>query len=233
MLGEARIEKGEIIAEATSGNTGVALAALGAVLGFRVILFVPETASEEKVTLMRLYGAEIMRSGKNTDEAYRHLQNFLKENPHIKTLDQFRNEANTKGHLSMAEEIYNAIGIPNQIFVPLGTGGTATALGSFFRSKGTEIVGVFPLGEIPGMRHFHKSFTPPVYREESVDRVVEISRNEAILGVLKLARKEGIAVGISSGAAFSAARRYGRGRRVVIAPDGAETYLSILKEVVV
>jgi cysteine synthase A len=243
---EGKLEAGGTIIEPTSGNTGIGLAMTAAAKGYRLILVMPENMSIERRMLMKAYGAEIVLTPGELgmagaiDRAYE----LLESNPAYFMPQQFENEANPNQHSrTTAIEIINQMEGRLDYFVSaVGTGGTVTGVGRVLKNVLPEvrIVAVEP-EESPvlsgGCRGPHKiqgigaGFVPKVLDMKILDEIITISSEEAMKTARCLARKEGLLLGISSGAAAAAAirlaERAGRGKTILaIAPDSGERYLS-------
>jgi len=235
--GELTREK--TILEATSGNTGIGLALVAAVKGYRILLTMSESVSEERVKILRALGAEIVFTPArlSTDGAIEHAYRLVREEPEKYWLaDQFNNEANWKAHYyGTAMEIMEQTGGDlDGIVATMGTTGTLMGLARRFEEIKPEvkIIGVEPyLGhKIQGLKNMKESYQPGIFEKKRLARVVNIEDDEAFQTARLLAKKEGIFVGMSSGAAMAAAIRIAgemeAGRLVVILPDGGERYLS-------
>ena len=233
------LTKGKIILEATSGNTGIGLALVAAVKGYRVLLTMSEAVSEERVKILRAMGADIEFTPAHlgTDGAIEYGYRLAKEAPGKYWLaDQFNNEANWMAHYhGTANEIWEqTAGNLDLIVATMGTTGTLMGLSRRFRELKPEvqIVGVEPyLGHrIQGLKNMKESYQPGIFEKKRLDRIINIDDEEAYNTSRLLAEKEGVFVGMSSGAAMAAALRLAKelekGRIVVILPDGGERYLS-------
>ena len=243
MIEEAE-QKGELtrektILEATSGNTGIGLALVAAVKGYRILLTMSESVSEERVKILKALGAKIVFTPArlSTDGAIEYVYRLVREEPEKYWLaDQFNNEANWKAHYhGTATEIMEQTGGDlDSIVATMGTTGTLMGLARRFQEikPGVKIIGVEPyLGhKIQGLKNMKESYQPGIFEKKRLARVVNIEDEEAFQTARLLARKEGIFVGMSSGAAMAAALRVAgemeAGRLVVILPDGGERYLS-------
>lgn len=232
-----RIAPGDLLVEATSGNTGIALAAAAAAYGYRMVLVMPETASKERIGLMSAYGARIVLTPKDVgmegarDEAAR----IAAEEGAIE-LNQFANPANPAVHYrETAREIWEQSRHRITHFVSsMGTTGTITGVSHALKelSPGVRIVGVQPgPGEsVPGIRAWPPEYLPTIFDPAAVDETREVSGARAIDVARELARVEGLALGPSSGGAVAIALDIARETPgsviVVIAPDRADRYLS-------
>ncbi|MBE3572150.1 MAG: cysteine synthase A [Moorella humiferrea] len=243
---EGRLKPGSTIVEPTSGNTGIGLAMIAAVRGYRLIIVMPETMSIERRKLLAAYGAEfILTPGHlGMKGAVEKAQELVRENPDYFMPQQFENPANPEIHRrTTAREILEQMGKELDAFVAgVGTGGTITGVGEVLKREipGIKIIAVEPAaspvlsGGRPGphkIQGIGAGFVPSVLRTDLLDEIITVSNEDAIMTARNLARKEGLLVGISSGAAVYAAlqvaRTLGRGKKVlVIAPDTGERYLS-------
>ncbi|GAF24832.1 cysteine synthase A [Neomoorella thermoacetica] len=243
---DGRLKPGDTIVEPTSGNTGIGLAMVAAVRGYRLILVMPETMSIERRKLLAAYGAEFVLTPGNLGMkgAVDKANELVRENPGYFMPQQFENPANPAIHRqTTAREILEQMDSKVDAFVAgVGTGGTLTGVGEVLKKEipGVRIVAVEPAaspvlsGGQPGphkIQGIGAGFVPPVLRREVVDEIITVTNEDAMETARRLAREEGLLVGISSGAAAFAAlqvaRRLGRGKRVLaIAPDTGERYLS-------
>ncbi|MGB5232343.1 MAG: cysteine--tRNA ligase [Desulfoprunum sp.] len=239
--GEAsgELTKDKIVLEATSGNTGIGLAMVCAAKGYRCVLVMPESASVERRKIMQAYGAEILLTPakRATDGAIEKSYAMVREFPDRYFLtDQYNNDANWKAHYyGTAPEIWRQTeGRVTHIVATLGTSGTVMGLCAWFREfhPHVEIVAVEPyLGhKIQGLKNMKESYKPGIFDKNIPQHLVHIKDDDAFRTARSLARQEGILVGMSSGAAMSAAIDFARnltgGMVVVIFPDGGERYLS-------
>jgi len=236
---QGKLTKDKIILEATSGNTGIGLALVAAVKGYRLILVMPESVSEERVKILKARGAEVIFTPArlSTDGAIEYAYKLAREEPEKYWLaDQFNNEANWKAHYyGTAMEIWQATGGKlDMVVATMGTSGTLMGLARRFAelSKDVKIVGVEPyLGhKIQGLKNMKESYVPGIYERQRLHRILHIHDELAYETARELAKKEGILVGMSSGAAMAAAIKLAEelkeGRIVVILPDTGERYLS-------
>jgi len=248
---EGKIRPGDIIAEATSGNTGISFAAIGSVLGHPVSIFMPDWMSRERRDLLRSYGASIVSVSEEQGGflgSIRMAEEFSANRGDVFLPRQFSNDANAEAHqTTTGPEIYaqlEAAGLRPQAFVAgVGTGGTVMGIGRCLRSKkpGIKIHPVEP-AESPTLSMGHKvgkhriqgisdEFIPAIVDLSALDEVIAISDGDSILMAQKLAAKLGLAVGVSSGCNFLAAvnvqEQLGPGAVVVtIFPDDNRKYLS-------
>lgn len=244
---DGRLGPGDVIVEPTSGNTGIALAFVAAARGYRLILTMPETMSVERRRLLAALGADVVLTpgAEGMNGAIRRAEALAAATPGAVELQQFRNPANPRTHRdSTAEEIWrDTDGAVDIVVGGVGTGGTLTGIAEALKPRrpGLRLVAVEP-AESPvlsgGEAAQHRiqgigaGFVPEVFRLELMDEVLRVSAEDAGRAARRLAREEGILVGISSGAAMAAAlgvaeRSEAAGRLiVVILPDTGERYLS-------
>ncbi len=244
---EGQIEPGRTtIVEATSGNTGIALAFVCAAKGYDLVLTLPQGMSREREILLKLYGAkvQITESLGGMGEAVQAAQAMARDSD-VFLPDQFSNPANPRAHrLTTGPEIERALGGPVDVLVAgVGTGGTITGVGEYLRERnpGVRIVAVEPessavlSGERAGPHRIQgigAGFVPPVLRRELIDEVISVSDDDAIQTAWTCAKREGLLAGISCGAALwaslqVAARPESKGKRIVtIMPDSGERYVS-------
>ena len=244
---DKKLDESTVLIEPTSGNTGIGLAMTAAALGIRLIIVLPETMSIERRKLIRGYGAELVltEGSKGMKGAIAKAEELHKEIPNSIILQQFENENNPKAHLlHTGEEIWRDTEGTVDVFVAgVGTGGTISGTAAYLKKKNPaiRIVAVEPENSpvlSGGSAGPHKiqgigaGFIPRNYHAELVDEIVQIRDEEAVSTAKKLAREEGIAVGISSGAAMCAALKLAEKEEyagkwiVVLLPDTAERYLS-------
>jgi cysteine synthase len=243
---EARglLKPGATLVEPTSGNTGIALAFAAAARGYPLTLTMPERISQERVAFLRLLGAEIVfTAGSLMREAVRKAEEIVAQTPGAVLLQQFKNPANPEVHRrTTAEEIWSDTEGEIDVFVAgVGTGGTITGVGEVLKSRrpSCRIVAVEPAaaavlsGRSAGAHHIPglgAGFIPDILNRAVIDEVIPVTEEHAVKAQLELAHREGIAAGISSGAALAAAlsiaaRPDSKGKRmVVVLPDGGERY---------
>jgi cysteine synthase B len=236
---EARgdIKPGDVLIEATSGNTGIALAMAAAIKGYRMILIMPEHMSEERRAAMKAFGSEIMLvSQEEGMEGARDLAEKMEFEGKGRVLDQFANPDNPRSHYEgTGPEIWRDTKKSITHFVSsMGTTGTIMGVSSFLKEKNPDIqiVGVQPAGEdsIPGIRRWPKAYLPKIFDRARVDKIIDVTQEEAENMTRRLATEEGIFAGISSGGALSAALRLSQQVEnaviVTIICDRGDRYLS-------
>ena len=230
---------GKTIVEATSGNTGIGLAMVCAVKGYKLMLIMPESASEERKRIMAAYGAELYLTPGHlaTDGAIEEAYRLAREEPERYVLmDQYNNPASIQAHCQgTAEEILEQTegGITHAVCT-LGTSGTAMGLAKRLKEyrAAIEVIAVEPyIGhKIQGLKNMQASYPPGIFDKQRLDRIVHVDDEEAFSLCRELAAREGIFAGMSSGAALGGALRLAEeldsGTVVVIFPDGGERYLS-------
>jgi S-sulfo-L-cysteine synthase (O-acetyl-L-serine-dependent) len=233
------LTKDKTIVEATSGNMGIALAMIGSTKGYHVKLFMPECVSQERRSILEAFGADLVLTPakEGTDGAIRRVKEFLNQEPGKYYLpDQFSNEANTLAHYSTTgPEIYNQTNGEVDIFVTgMGTTGTLMGVAKYLHEKKPEakVVGVEPtVGHaIQGLKNMTEAIVPKIYHPEWLDEKITVEDDEAYETARLLAAKEGLFVGMSSGAAVAGALRMAKGMRqgtiVTLLPDRGDRYLS-------
>jgi cysteine synthase B len=206
------IGPGDTLIEATSGNTGIALAMVAAMKGYRMVLIMPEHMSVERRAVMRAFGAEIILVSKEASmEGARDLAHEMAARGEGRVLDQFSNPDNPLAHYQgTGPEIWRDTGGAVTHFVSsMGTTGTIMGTSRFLKeqNESIEIVGVTPAegSSIPGIRRWPKEYLPSIFEDFRVDRTLEVTQSMAEQTTLALAAQEGIFAGISSGGAMAAA----------------------------
>ncbi len=244
-----RLRPGDTIIEPTSGNTGIGLALVAAVKGYKAILVMPESMSTERFGLLSSFGAEVILTPAidGMKGSIVEAERLLKENPGYFMPDQFSNPANPEVHRkTTGPEIWDALDGEIAAFVAaVGTGGTITGVGELLkeRKKDIKIIAVEPAsspvisGGSPGphkIQGIGAGFIPKVLNRAIIDEIIPVTDDEAFETAKLLAKEEGLMVGISSGAnvfaAMKVAKRLGAGKNVVtVLPDTGERYISIEK----
>ena len=231
------IKPGDVLIEATSGNTGIALAMAAAIRGYRMILIMPDNLSGERRRTMRAFGAElILVTKKEGMEGARDLAEKMEKEGKGRILDQFANPDNPLAHYEgTGLEIWrDTQGSVTHFVSAMGTTGTIMGVSRYLKEKNdqVQIVGVQPAGDenIPGIRRWPKAYLPRIFQKERVDRIIDVTPAEAEDMTRRLADEEGIFAGISSGGAISAALRLSgeieNAVIVVIICDRGDRYLS-------
>ena len=242
-----KLKSDSVIIEPTSGNTGIGLASVAAARGYRIIIVMPETMSVERRQLMKAYGAELVltEGAKGMKGAIAKAQELAAQTPDSFIPGQFTNPANPSAHrATTGPEIWNDTDGTVDIFVAgVGTGGTLTGVGEYLKSQNpnAKVVAVEPAGSpvlSKGVAGAHKiqgigaGFVPDTLNTKVYDEIITVENEDAFATGRELARKEGLLVGISSGAAVWAAARLAKrpenqGKRIVVLlPDTGDRYLS-------
>ena len=236
---EARglIKPGDTIIEATSGNTGIALAMAAAIRGYRLILIMPSHMSSERKLSMAAYGAELIEVTQSEGmEGARDLAAQMAAAGEGIVLDQFANPDNPLGHVSSTgPEVWKQThGEVTHFVSSMGTTGTIMGVSSFLKAKNQEIqiVGLQPIegSQIPGIRRWPEAYRPKIFDANAVDRVVDVSQSTAEETMRRMAREEGIFAGVSSGASIATAIEIAESQDnvtvVAIVCDRGDRYLS-------
>lgn len=236
-LDRGRLRPGDRLIEATSGNTGIALVMIARLLGLRMTLLMPDDSTDERVRALRAYGAElILTPAERSIEHSRELAEAMVAAGEGKMLDQFANPDNVAAHVrGTGPEIWrDTQGRVTHFVSAMGTTGTITGVATYLkgRNPAVTVVGTQPAegSRIPGIRRWSPEYLPTIYRPELVDRMEEVSQEEATHMTRRLAREEGILAGMSSGGALVATLRLAReldeGVIVFIVCDRGDRYLS-------
>ena len=239
------LKKGSVIVEPTSGNTGIALAMIGRIKGYKVIIVMPETMSKERRDLIKAYGAELIltEGAKGMKGAIAKATELVNEHGYFMP-QQFENIANANKHYeTTAEEILEDFEELDAFVSGVGTGGTITGVSKKLKEhiNTLKVVAVEPeksqvlAGKGPGAHKIQgigAGFIPSIYEAENIDEIIAVTDEDAIKTAVEFAQKEGVLIGISSGAAVFAAlqvaKKIGQGKKVVVvAPDGGEKYISM------
>ncbi|EPY06014.1 cysteine synthase [Paenibacillus sp. E194] len=246
---EGILKPGDTIVEPTSGNTGIGLAMVAAAKGYKAILVMPETMSIERRNLLRAYGAELVLTpgAEGMNGAVRKAEELAQENPTYFIPQQFKNQANVKIHREttgpeIVEAIQSLDGKLDAFIAGIGTGGTISGAGEVLKENfpGIQIAAVEPAsspllsGGKPGphkIQGIGANFVPDILNREIYNRIITVENEDAFEIARRVAKEEGILVGISSGAAIYAAlqlaKELGAGKRIVaVVPSNGERYLS-------
>jgi cysteine synthase len=245
-LKKGLLDKDTIIAEPTSGNTGIGISLVGGLMGFKVIIVMPENMSQERRKIIRALGAELVLTPaeESIEGSIRKVNEIKEKYGNVFIPNQFENQANPLAHyITTGPEIWMQLGRNVDMFVSgLGSGGTLQGVGKFLKERNhlTRIVAVEPknvsalLGHEPGLHRIEgigDGFIPPVLDTSIIDEIVEVDDDDAVETSRLLARKSGLLVGTSSGAnvwaAMQMAKKYGNQKVIAtILADRAERYFS-------
>ncbi|MEW4924056.1 cysteine synthase CysM [Algibacter sp. 2305UL17-15] len=231
------IKKGDTLVEATSGNTGIALAFIANLLGLKMVLIMPENSTEERIKTMRAYGAEVILTSSDIGiEGSRDVAFKLRDEKGYTLLNQFENDDNWKAHYkTTGPEIWKATNGEITHFVSaMGTTGTITGVSTYLKEKNKDItiVGAQPAdgARIPGIRKWSPEYVPKFFDPKKVDIVVDVSEEDAKATTIKLAKEEGVFAGMSSGGsvfcALKIAESLEKGVVVAVICDIGDRYLS-------
>lgn len=231
------IKKGDTLVEATSGNTGIALAFIAQLSGLKMVLVMPENSTKERIKTMRAYGAElVLTSADNGIEGARDFAIQLEKEKGYFMLNQFANDDNWKAHYkTTGPEIWNDTNGEITHFVSaMGTTGTIMGVSTYLKeqNKDVVIVGAQPKdgAKIPGIRKWPEAYLPKIFNASKVDQVVEVSEQDARIMTNRLAKEEGVFAGMSSGGAVASALKIAeqidKGIIVAIICDLGDRYIS-------
>ena len=236
---EARgeIKPGDTLIESTSGNTGIALAMAAAIKGYKMVLIMPDNATEERKASMLAYGAELILVSKQEGmEGARDLADKMATEGKGVILDQFNNPDNPQAHfLTTGPEIWQQTqGTLTHFVSSMGTTGTIMGVSQYLKQQSTDvqIIGLQPCegSNIPGIRRWPEAYLPGIFEQSRVDQVLDISEEEAVATMLRLAKEEGIFCGVSSGGAVAGALKLAEQQDnaiiVAIICDRGDRYLS-------
>ena len=239
------LNKESVLVEATSGNTGIALAMVGKLKGYKVIIIMPETMSMERRQLVKAFGAELIltEGSKGMNGSIEKLNDLLKENKNYVNLGQFENEDNPRIHYeATGPEIYKELPDVDVVIAGIGSGGTISGIGKFLKeqNENVKVIGIEPKSSpliTQKKAGAHKiqgigaNFIPKNYDENIVDKVITVSNEDAFEIVRLMANKLGILVGISSGAnifgSIEISKKYPDKKIATVAPDGVDKYMSM------
>ncbi|MNN01996.1 MULTISPECIES: cysteine synthase A [Clostridium] len=239
------IKAGDTLVEPTSGNTGIALALIGKLKGYKVVITMPETMSKERRDLLKAYGADLIltEGAKGMKGAIAKATELVEEFGYFMP-QQFLNLANPEKHYATtAEEILKDLPEINAFVSGVGTGGTITGVGKNIKSKKSDvqIIAVEPAkspvlaGGNPGphkIQGIGAGFIPDIYDSSVVDEIISVTEEDSFKTAKEFAEKEGVLIGISAGGALyvalQVAKKLGKGKKVLtVAPDGGEKYISM------
>ncbi|YCO56663.1 cysteine synthase CysM [Psychroserpens sp. MEBiC05023] len=231
------IKKGDTLVEATSGNTGIALAFIAKLLGLQMVLVMPENSTEERIKTMKAYGAEVILTSADIGiEGSRDIAYKLRDENGYTLLNQFENNDNWKAHYNTTgPEIWtDTLGEITHFVSAMGTTGTITGVSTYLKEQDPSItiVGAQPMdgSRIPGIRKWSPDYVPGIFKRSNVNRIIEVSETEARLMTRRLAKEEGVFAGMSSGGSVASALKLidtlDQGVVVAIICDRGDRYLS-------
>ena len=237
MVEAAQLEPGQELLEPTSGNTGISLALVARLMGYRLTCVMPENVTEERRRLLRLYGAEIVESPgeEGSNGAVRMAQELVEREPRYRMLFQYANEANPLAHYEgTGAEIAAALERVDVLVAGLGTGGTLMGAGRRLRESFPDVTVAaaepLPGDPVMGLRSLEDGYVPPVLDVAQLDRKLLVSNADAVAGLRALLNREGVFAGVSSGAVIHVARRLAaeldEGVVVAVLADAGWKYLS-------
>jgi cysteine synthase B len=237
MLDDADLEPGTHVIEPTSGNTGISLALICKLRGYRLTCVMPENATDERKRLLSLYGAEIVYSpgDQGSNGAVRLAQKLAEEDPELFMPFQYANEANPRAHYEgTGAEIVAALDHVDVLVAGLGTGGTLMGAGARLREEWPDVVVAaaepLPGDPVMGLRSLDEGYVPPILDVSKLDRKVLVSNEESVVGVRDLLQREGLFAGVSAGAVAHVARKLAgeldEGVVVCVLADAGWKYLS-------
>ena len=237
MVEAAQLEPGQELLEPTSGNTGISLALVARLMGYRLTCVMPENVTEERRRLLRLYGAEIVESPgeEGSNGAVRMAQELVEREPRYRMLFQYANEANPLAHYEgTGAEIAAALDRVDVLVAGLGTGGTLMGAGRRLRESFPDVTVAaaepLPGDPVMGLRSLEDGYVPPVLDVSQLDRKLLVSNADAVAGLRALLNREGVFAGVSSGAVVHVARRLAaeldEGVVVAVLADAGWKYLS-------
>ena len=237
MVEAAGLEPGQELLEPTSGNTGISLALVARLRGYRLTCVMPDNVTEERRRLLRLYGAEIIESPgeEGSNGAVRLAQELAERKPHYRMLFQYANEANPRAHYEgTGAEIAEALDHVDVLVAGLGTGGTLMGAGRRLRETFPDVTVAaaepLPGDPVMGLRSLEDGYVPPILDVAQLDRKLLVSNAEAVAGLRALLDREGVFAGVSSGAVIHVARKLAaeldEGVVVAVLADAGWKYLS-------
>jgi cysteine synthase len=232
-----RLERGATLIEPSSGNTGIALALVARVRGYRLVVVMPSNTSAERRQLLELYGAEVVLSPASggSNGAIALAERLAGDHPDWVMLYQYGNPANVTAHYeTTGPEIWRDLPEVTHFVAGLGTSGTLVGVGRYLKEQNpaVQVVAAEPeYGDLVyGLRNLDEGFVPPIFEEDMLDRRIKVGSHDALARTRELAATEGVFAGISTGAvlhvALRVAERAQRADIVVLAPDGGWKYLS-------
>ena len=237
MVEAANLAPGQELLEPTSGNTGISLALVARLKGYRLTCVMPENVTEERRRLLRLYGAEIVESpgAEGSNGAVRLAQELAEREPRYRMLFQYANEANPRAHYEgTGAEVAETLDRVDVLVAGLGTGGTLMGAGARLRESFPDVTVAaaepLPGDPVMGLRSLEDGYVPPILDVNKLDRKLLVSNAEAVAGLHALVEHEGVFAGVSSGAVIHVARRLAaeldEGVVVAVLADAGWKYLS-------
>jgi cysteine synthase A len=232
------LKKGDTLIETSSGNTGIGLAGIALIRGYKAKIMISDIASQERINLLKFLGAEVLFYSHidGRGAAIEMAKKLAKENDWV-MLHQYENESNVLAQEETAQEILESLEIeniiPDYLILGIGTGGTITGMSRIFKKKfpNIKVVGIIPAGKIEGIRDF-RDINPKILNLNLIDEIIEVKEEDSRNSARELAQKYGLLLGFSSAAVYHLSKKIAEmedGKKIItLFPDGIEKYLSYI-----